>query len=214
MSSPSAQPPEKSLVLASESIDLVVDVVIGLLHLGVEDADNGEGLAVEADVFAQRPTPGEELGLGLRTDDADMGALLVLRAIEDATLAGRELHDVLVGGEDSVHAPGVGMQVILHGDILGDVGRDVPDSGNTVGDAIDVIEGEAHTHAGLVAAGLLTGAAGKDADGVSAPFGKDGLEGASKAVAVSQQQHYGGDAPGHADHGNGGAAAVEEIGRA
>jgi hypothetical protein len=64
------------------------------------------------------------------------------------------------------------MQVILHGDILGDGGRDVPDSGNTGGDAIDVVEGEADTHAGLVSAGLLAGGSGKDADGVGAPFAR------------------------------------------
>jgi hypothetical protein len=71
---------------AEGDIDLAVDVVIGLLHLGEEDADDGERLAVEADVFAERPAAGEELGLGLRTDDADVGALLVLRAIEEAAL--------------------------------------------------------------------------------------------------------------------------------
>ena len=42
--------------------------------------------AVEADVFAQRPAAGEELGLGLRADDADVGALLVLGAVEEAAL--------------------------------------------------------------------------------------------------------------------------------
>ena len=66
------------------------------------------------------------------------------------------------------------------------------------------------TSAGLVAAGLLAGAAGEDADVVGAPLGKDGLDGAGEAGAVGEQQHNRGDAPGHADHGDGGAAAIVE----
>ncbi len=195
---------------AEGDIDLAVDVVIGLLHFGEEDADDGERLPIEADTLTEGPFAGEELGLCLRTDDADMGALLVFGAIEEAALIDVEFEDVLVPGAHAVHAPGVDMQVILHRDILGDGGRDVPDSGNTGGDAIDVIEGKADTHAGLVSAGLLAGGSREDADGLGAPLREDGLDGAAEAVAIGQQQHYGGDAPGHADHGNGGAATVVE----
>ena len=83
-------------------------------------------------------------------------------------------------------------------------------SGTRGGDAIHVVQSEADLDAGFVAAGLLAGAAGKDADGVGAPLGKDRLDGVAEAVAVGEQQHDRGDAPGHADHGDGGAAAVEE----
>ena len=43
---------------------------------------------------------------------------------------------------------------------------------------------------------------------VDAPLGKDGLDGAGETGAVGEQEDNGGDAPGHADHGDGGAAAV------
>src|ERR1035437_9184346 len=56
----------------------------------------------------------------------------------------------------------------------------------------------------------LSPPAGKCADQVGAPLGKDGLDGAAESRAVSQQQHDGGDAPCHADHGDGGAAPVVE----
>ena len=78
------------------------------------------------------------------------------------------------------------------------------------GDAVDVIEGEADLDAGFIAAGLLAGFAGENADGVGAPLGKDGFNGVGEAVAIGEEQHDGGDAPGHADGGDGGAAAIEE----
>ena len=78
------------------------------------------------------------------------------------------------------------------------------------GNAVDVIEGEANLDACFIAAGLLAGFAGENADGVGAPLGKDGFDGVGKAVAIGEEQHDGGDAPGHADRGDGGAAAIVE----
>ncbi len=102
------------------------------------------------------------------------------------------------------------MQVVLHvrGQILG--GRDVDDFGEGRGDAIEIVESETDLDTGFVAAGLLRGAAGKEADGIGAPLGKDGLKGVGEAVSVSKKKDDGGNAPGHADHGDGGAAAVVE----
>ena len=88
--------------------------------------------------------------------------------------------------------------------------RDVVDARNAFGDAVDIVLGEAHLHAGFVAAGLLAGAAGKEADDVGAPLGEDGLDGVAEAGAVGQQQHHRGNAPRHADHGDGRAPPVVE----
>ena len=48
----------------------------------------GEEYAVEADGFAHCPPAGEELGLGFGADHADVGALLVVRTVEEAALIG------------------------------------------------------------------------------------------------------------------------------
>ncbi len=100
------------------------------------------------------------------------------------------------------------MEIVLHGDVFVYRGRDVIDAGNAGHEAVDVVEGEADLDAGFFSAGLFAGAAGKDADDVGAPLREDGLDGAAEAGSVSQQEDHGGNTPGHADHGDGGAAAV------
>jgi hypothetical protein len=101
-------------------------------------------------------------------------------------------------------------QIVLDGDVIVCGGRDVRNFRQHRGDAIDVVEREADLDTGFVAASLLAGLAGEKADGVGAPLGKDGLNGVGEAVAVSEQEHHGGNAPGHADGGDGRAAAIEE----
>ena len=134
----------------------------------------------------------------------------VFGAVEEAALIGIELDDVGVGGARADYGPGVGVQVVLDGLILKLHGRDVDDFRDGGDDAVNVVEGEADLDAGFVSAGLLAGLAGEDADGVGAPLGKDGFNGVGEAGAVGEEQHDRGDAPGHADDGDGGAAAVEE----
>jgi len=84
------------------------------------------------------------------------------------------------------------------------------DAGNRVIDAVHIVQSEADPCARLVASGLFAGASGKEADGVGAPLGKDGLNGMAEAGAIGQQQHHRGNTPGHANHGDGGAATVVE----
>ncbi len=139
-----------------------------------------------------------------------MGALLILLAVEEAALVGGELDDVGIGGPGTDDAPGIGVQVVLYRGVLVLGGRDVGDFWQNRADAVYVVESETDLDAGFVAAGLLRGLAGEEADGVGAPLGEDGLEGVGEASAVGEQKDDGGDAPGHADHGDGGAAAVEE----
>jgi hypothetical protein len=45
------------------NVDGAIDVVVGFLHFGLEDADDGEDDAVEADGFADRPAPEKSLVL-------------------------------------------------------------------------------------------------------------------------------------------------------
>jgi hypothetical protein len=190
-----------------DSVDVVV---IALFHFGVEHADNGKKDAIQANGFAQRPAARKQLGLGFGGDDADVGALLFFGPTEKAALIGLQLQNFLIGGADPIDLPCIGVQIVLHRHFFPAYGRNMRDAGNAVRDAVQVVQGQAHLHASLVTARLFARAARKDADGVGAPLGKNGLEGAAHACAVGQQQHHRGDAPGHADHGDGRAAAVEE----
>ena len=105
-----------------------------------------------------------------------MGALLILFAVEEAALVGSQLDDVGIGGAGTDDGPGIGVQIVLHGGALILGGRNVHDFGKDCGDTVDIVESETDLDAGFVAAGLLRGAAGEEADGVGAPLGEDGLE--------------------------------------
>ncbi len=84
---------------AEGDVDLPVAIALfALLHLGSEDADDGKQHTVEADGLADRPGAGEELGLGLGADDANVSALLFFFAVEEAAGVGVELPDVLKHG--------------------------------------------------------------------------------------------------------------------
>ena len=61
---------------------------------------------------------------------------------------------------------------------------------------------------GFVSAGLLGSATAVHFHVVDAPLGKDALDGARETRTIRQQQHDRGNAPGHADHGDGCAPAV------
>ena len=56
-------------------VDDAVDVVVALLHLGAEDADDFEAESVDANGLAQGTAAGEEFFLGFGADDGDAGAL-------------------------------------------------------------------------------------------------------------------------------------------
>ena len=130
--------------------------------LGREDADDGEEDAVDADGFSEGVAAGEELGFGIAADDADVGALLLFLPVEESAFVGVEGEDVQAFGAHAVDGPGVGVEVVLDGGVLEHDGGDGADAGDGVPDAIDVVHSEADADAGLVAAGLLGGAAGID----------------------------------------------------
>ena len=66
-------------------VDHAVDVVISLLHLGAQNADDFEAQTIQADVFAQRIASGEEFFLRFRADHRDARVLhLVFRVVEAA----------------------------------------------------------------------------------------------------------------------------------
>ena len=64
-------------------------------------------------VSTNGPDAGVELGFGFRAEDADVSALVVFSAIEEAALIGSELDDVGVGRAGADDGPGVGMEIVL-----------------------------------------------------------------------------------------------------
>ncbi len=127
---------------------------------------------------------------------------------DEAAFDDLHLLDVLQLGCDAVDLPGVGVQVVLHRYLLPHDGRYVDDAGHGLLDALDVVHLKADLHAGFRAAGLLAGAPREDADHVGAELREDGLECASEAGPVGQQENDGGDAPCHSEDGDGRTPAV------
>src|SRR4029077_3288206 len=72
----------------------------------------------------------------------------------------------------------------------------------------DVVVGETDLHPGFVAAGLLRRAPWENPDRSGAEALEDVVDCAGEAVAIGQQKHNRGDAPGHPSHGQKRAAQV------
>ncbi len=79
---------------------------------------------------------------------------------------------------------------------------------HTRGEPVEIVLGEAHWYAGLLAARLLARRTGKDADGIDAPLLEDGHDRAAEARAIGQQQHHRRNPPCHPRHGDEGAPPV------
>ncbi len=189
-------------------IDDAVEVVVALLHLGLEDADDLKADAADADGLPEGVGAGEELLLGFGADDGDVGAPLEIVGGEPAALRYVHVHDADEFGPDTVGLPGVAVEVVLDGDVLVHDGGGGGHALEALLDALDIVDVEADFNAGPGTAGLLGGSAGKDADHVRPELGKDGLKGATEACTVGEQKDDGGDAPGHAEHGDSGATKV------
>lgn len=189
-------------------VDDAVIVVVALLHLGFEDADDLEADPTDADGLTERIGTGEELLLGLGADDRDMGASLKIGGGEPSALRDVHVHDAHKFRAGAVGLPGVAVEIVLYGDVLVHHRSGGGDALETLLDVLDVVDVQADFDAGPGAAGLLGGGAGKDADHVGTKLRKDGLEGAAEASAIREQKDDCGDAPGHAEHGNGGSPQV------
>ncbi len=99
-------------------------------------------------------------------------------------------------------------RVELNVGLLAGFGSDVGDLRKIGGECVYIIEGKANLHARFLSASLHGRAAGDYDHQFGAEVGEDGLAGLSEAVAVGQKHYDRGDSPGHAQHGESGAAAV------
>ena len=183
-------------------------MLAALLHLRTQHTDHREHHAIEANRLADGPGAGEQLGLRLGADHANMGALLVLGSVEKPALIHSQRPDLTEVGADSIHRPHVRVQFVLHRDILIHLWRNMNNARNGRRQAVHIVQCEAHLDARLLSARLFACASRERADRVGAPLCKDRFNRMTEARTISQQQHHRGDAPRHADHGDGGAATV------
>src|ERR1700733_3075703 len=150
---------------AEGDVDLPVAVALcPFLHFGGEDTDDGEQHSVEPDALAHSPCAGKQLCLCLRTNYANVRALLIFSAVEEAALLDIELPDVLKNRAHAIHGPGVGVEIVLDRHVLLNCRGDVDDTLHGVGDAINVVLSEANLYTGFFAAGLFAGAPRKSSD--------------------------------------------------
>ena len=87
-------------------------------------------------------------------------------------------------------------------------GREALEQRHFVADVIQVFDRETDFASRLGAARLLRGASGKHEDQVGPERAEGSPQAALEARAVGQQQHHGGDAPRHAQHGEDAAPLV------
>ena len=82
------------------------------------------------------------------------------------------------------------------------------DQRNGALDVLNVFDLEADLRSRFRPTRLKRCAVRPDSDDLRSPIGKDGVNRASETGAIGQQQHHGGDAPRHSQHGKGCATTV------
>src|SRR5260370_15516775 len=193
---------------AERNVDDLVDIVVALLHVRLEHADDLKGDAVNADVLAQGKLSGKKLGLGIRTQHRHAVALHLIFGSEEPAAHYSDRPDVLNLRGKGVGGKLEGAVFMLHIGLQPALGRDVAHQRHQVLNVLHVIESETDLRARLGAARLQRGAAGPDAHHLHAKVGKHIVNGLAESRAIGQQQHHRRDAPGHAQHGQRRAPAV------
>src|ERR1700682_751756 len=125
----------------------------------------------------------------------------VVGVIEETALVYVQIPDCLNCRIQTHHGQSEGAVVVLNGGIFLRHADDVTSKRDVVAQQVDIFVRETDLDPGLVAASLLRGASGKDADGSGAETFEDVLNGAAEAVAVGQKQNDGRNAPCHSRHG-------------
>ncbi len=92
--------------------------------------------------------------------------------------------------------------------LLEHFGRKPLEQRHFVADVVQIFDRETDFASRLGAARLMRGAAGKHEDQVGAEGAERRPQTALEARAIGQKQHHGGDAPGHAQHGEDAASLV------
>ena len=193
---------------AEGDVDHLVDAVVALLHMRRENAYDPVADAVDAYVLAQGGLAGEQLVLGLGADDRHPRARQLVVLVHQAAFTQGQSLNLEHAGINAVDGQSVGANILLHHAVLRHHGGNAMYQRGGIHDAVDVVEGEPDLGAGLLPAGLLRSAPGKDADDARAPVGEDGLDGAAESCTVGQQQNHRRNAPSHSQHGQRGAAAI------
>src|SRR5271169_2821651 len=190
------------------NVDDAVVVVVAFLHARLSNADDFKSDSVDANGLADGGHAGKQFVARFGSEDGIKAVLQIVGVVEEAPFLEFEIPDVEHGGIEALHGKSEGTVLVLHGGIFLQHARNVTAEWNVVAQQFDVVVGEAHKHAGLVAASLLRGAAGEDAHGGGAEAFENILDGAPEAVAIGEQQNDSGNAPGHARHGEQSPAQV------
>src|SRR6516225_4293239 len=99
-----------------------------------------------------------------------MGALLIFSAIEEPPLVRAQGPDLVEVRTNSVHRPGVGVQIVLYSYFLLYGRGDVNNFRYRRGNPVHIILGESNLHAGFLSTRLLARTPWKDSDDVRAPL--------------------------------------------
>jgi len=134
--------------------------------------------------------------------------LQVVGIIDEAALIDAQGPDVLHGGVDTHDWKSEGAVVVLDCRVLLKHAGHVLAKGNVITQQFDILVGESDKRSGFIAAGLLRGASGENADGRRTKGLKNVLDCGSESVSIRQQQDYGSDTPCHSSHGEQGPPQI------
>jgi len=175
--------------------------VAAVLLLTGEDADDGIGVASDADGLSDDGFSGKELGVGLVAENDDAGTVGFVLLGHEAALLDGEGPEVLVLGPGSADGAVGGVPLADLVDGADDLRRDVFDERGKLLDGLGVFDLEGDVAAcGVASEGHAGFAAEQDGD-----VGADGLHLLllvdAEADAEADEKDDGGDAPNDAEHG-------------
>src|SRR6202049_2765636 len=193
---------------AERDVYHAVYFVISLLHFGAQNTDDFETEAVNPDVLSQRTASGKQFFLRFRTDHRYAGALDLVFGVVETTLPEFEGANIKHVGIIAGDRPGKNPGVVLDACLLADFGRDMSDLGKVGGKSLYIILGKADEDSRLLPTRLHGSTARHYDDELGAEIGKDVGASPAKTVAISEQHDHRRNAPSHAQHSEGGAAAI------
>ena len=149
---------------AEGDVHVLVDVVVTVLDLVLEDADDLIRDAVDADLLSDGVLAGEKFLFRVGADYGYAGVGEVVCLAEEGAFGDVHAAHGAVGGVDSADAVGGAAGAVGGEALLGHFRGDVLQQWDFGADVIEVVYGEADLSSCFRASGLEFGASGKDED--------------------------------------------------
>ena len=197
-------------VEGDEGVFGVGAVIGGVLDFELEDADDLEDMALNADRFAYGRVAVEEFACSVGTEDDDLAMLRVVGCLEEAALRDVQLAHGAVGQVDCFALDVDDLGAILEAEGVVGLSADGFEEGDGLADGFNVAIEKLDAFAGAFATYLHAGLAAPDHDDVIADAQEAVEDAGAYASAVAEEQDDGDESPDNADHSETGAQPVAQ----